>query len=169
MIKLLSLFVIIGVVSGCTDNKRLEDVVIALKGIEAKIEVGVTYQRYLDMVGETNIKVKDFFESSSSSKRPEITRLIRSIMYHHLSALNLWRMAIKYDNDLFLSQEYNPNPDHESYNNMKRQLFEDYPEAVQEMKIHKGITTIPMIYSDTLLKIIWNKAKIDLDKLSKLL
>jgi hypothetical protein len=67
----------------------------AVKKLEARTEVGVSYQEYSTVVGEAWGDIKVFAESSEGKKLPEFSFLLVSAMGKYKLALDIWQDKVQ--------------------------------------------------------------------------
>jgi formate-dependent nitrite reductase cytochrome c552 subunit len=68
----------------------MKEAVAALKKVEARLQVGISYQDYTKLLGETLYQVNLFLESSESIQKPELTASIKKVLSHYREGQSLW-------------------------------------------------------------------------------
>lgn len=75
-------------------SQSWNDPIRALKKLEAKVEVGISYRDYLSMLGETKFEIKQFEESNDSGKFTNVRRSVREAFYAYEIAGVIWEQKI---------------------------------------------------------------------------
>jgi hypothetical protein len=70
----------------------------AVKRLEAKTEIGITYVEYVKAVGEAWGEVKIFIDSADAKRFPEYSLLLRMAIADYKSALNVWQSKFEFPN-----------------------------------------------------------------------
>lgn len=91
--------------SAITLAQPLNDPIRALKKMEAKVEVGISYRDYLSLLGETKFEIKQFEENNDSNKFSAVRRSVREAFYAYEIAGVIWEQKIN------LAQEFVPADD----------------------------------------------------------
>ncbi len=68
----------------------------ALKRVEARVEVGVTYNDYLKIVGESWGDVKIFIESPEGKSLPELNAILGKAVADYKLAMDIWQSRVRY-------------------------------------------------------------------------
>jgi len=61
-----------------------KEAVSALKKVEARLQVGISYQDYTKLLGETLHQVNLFLESPESTQKPELAQSIRNVFSYYM-------------------------------------------------------------------------------------
>jgi hypothetical protein len=69
----------------------------ALRRIEARVEVGVNYTDYSELVGNTWAEVKPFLQSKQGEELEELRLAFAEAIIAHKLALDIWRNKIEFD------------------------------------------------------------------------
>lgn len=69
----------------------------AMKKLDARIEVGINYTNYSEVVGESWGEVRIFVESPEGKEIPEFSQLMELMIDNHKKALDIWRSQINDD------------------------------------------------------------------------
>lgn len=160
-----------------------QDAIKALKKLEAKAEVGMSYQKYLDALGDANAEVKVFIDSPSGKQNPQLTKSLNKVIDHYKDATELWKCLNDYPEraKYFNPQEYaygQPDLKHENFVTTKDKMFRKYPMAYENLKVygrevewHGRVSRITAkeISLDDFVRVIWNQASLELSKATKLL
>jgi len=80
-----------------TENQSkqlIKEAVAALKKVEARLQVGISYQDYTKLLGETLYQVNLFLESSESIQKPELTASIKRVLSHYREGQSLWNWRL---------------------------------------------------------------------------
>ena len=80
--------------------RSARDALNALKRIEAKIEVGLTFRDYTTVIGDGWADVKIFIESDDGGRLVEFSGLLTNAIGHYKLALDIWNNEIKHS-DLY--------------------------------------------------------------------
>lgn len=102
---------------GTAYSQQAKDAFEALSKLESKVEVGVSYQAYMDSLAEAHHAVKKFLDSSEAKKVPQFTEAIKKADMHFITASEMWDRRIK--EDFFIS------PD----SSLGREILRTYPEV----------------------------------------
>ncbi len=88
---------IMAFLGGCSKQppKAAIAVVKALKKLEARTQVGISYRDYAPALGEAKAEVNLFLESPEATKMPELAASISKAMNHYEIALKVWRRRIE--------------------------------------------------------------------------
>lgn len=178
LITIFSIFGLIGLAFGQTEK----DAIKSLKKLEAKIESGISYQRYREILGDTNAEVKLFLESKNAKKSPELNQSINKIMENYKDAAGLWQTIVNNPGRVpYFSPDEKINPYHRSEWHIKlvetaQRFFKKYPKSYDKVKKHREDSIGPLtgniipaqkeISLDDFLGVIWNEASKELKKLS---
>lgn len=92
------LVLIMAFLGGCSKQppKAAMSAVKALKRLEARTQVGISYREYGPALGEAKAEVNLFLESPEAAKMPELTTSISKAMNHYKTAMKVWRRRIRY-------------------------------------------------------------------------
>jgi hypothetical protein len=80
---------------------KARDALRAIKQLEAKTEIGLTYAQYVDAVGKTWVEVKPFVESSDGRKYPEFSSLLTNIIAQYQAGMELWQRRLHMASNTF--------------------------------------------------------------------
>jgi hypothetical protein len=69
----------------------------AMKKLDARIEVGINYTNYSEVVGESWGEVRIFVESPEGKEIPEFSQLMELMIDNHKKALDIWRSQVNDD------------------------------------------------------------------------
>jgi hypothetical protein len=61
-----------------------KEAVIALKKVKARFQVGISYQDYTKLLGETLFQINLFLESPESTQKPELAQSIKKVFSHYM-------------------------------------------------------------------------------------
>lgn len=79
-----------------TQSKQItKETLESLKKVEARLQVGIPYQEYTKLLGESLYQVNLFLESPESKQRPELTQSIKKVLSHHLMSKTIWGYKIE--------------------------------------------------------------------------
>jgi hypothetical protein len=67
-----------------------KEALMALKKLQAKVQVGISYKEYGPAVGDTKFPVNLFLESNEAKKDFKFTQAIKAAMKHYEGALEVW-------------------------------------------------------------------------------
>lgn len=143
----------------------------ALKKLEAKCQVGVSYRDYITALGDTKFEVNMFLESSKAAKNPELAASIKKAMIHYEMA----GKVLTYNSSLpggggffFLI----PGPMDVGYE-FGKAILKSYPKANKNIENGGALTgegsPRGVIDVSALVQIIWQEASAELKKASFIL
>jgi len=79
-----------------------KDALKSLKNIEARIEVGVSYQDYPQIVAEANREVNMFLDSNEAKKNPQLAKNIKMALDYYITAKEIWDIKFNCMDDFVL-------------------------------------------------------------------
>lgn len=175
---LIVLFGSIGIAYGQT----AKDAIKALKKLEAKVESGMSYQKYREALGDTNAEVKLFLESKGAKKDIEQAKLIKKIMGNYQDAADLWKTIADHPARVpYFTPDEKLSPTlreqwHINLVETSKRMFKKYPKAYDKLKKHREDMIGPLsgkplpfpkeISLEDFLAVIWGEASKELKKLS---
>ncbi|MBM4273243.1 MAG: hypothetical protein FJ134_02110 [Deltaproteobacteria bacterium] len=168
IIIIIILFLSLSIYSHAESHK---EAIKALKKLEAKIEMGVNYQKYVEVLGETNAEVKLFLESKSSKKYPDIVTSINKIMDNYKDAAKLWSVIIDHPGRVSFFSPYDkplPRGGYPYGYEIYSKLFTKYPKAYDKLSNYRNGFGKEITLND-FLSVIWNEAFKETKKLSSYL
>ena len=74
----------------------------SLKRLKAKIEVGIAYNEYLSVVGDTRYTVNDYLDNPVAAKRPSLNSKLRDALKAYTLVARLWKAQIENNGEPFL-------------------------------------------------------------------
>ena len=83
-------FIILLGISELALGQTANDTLKSLQKIEAKIQTGISYQDYPQVVAEVNNEVNMFLESNEAKKNPQFARNIKMAMDYYMTAKEIW-------------------------------------------------------------------------------
>lgn len=186
MNKLLSIALVIFIgITGVAFGQSGKDAFKALKKIEAKVEMGITYIKYREALGDANVELKSFLESPSAKKSPELARSISKVMGNYKDAADLWATIANHPGRVpYFSPDEKVNPGlrsgwHVNLVETAQKMFKKYPKAYDKVKKHREDSIGPLtgkvipsqkeISLDDFLAVIWSDASKELKKASEYL
>lgn len=134
-----------------------EDAVMALKKLDARTDVGISYKQYSPALGEAKFSVNVYLESKEAMSNQELKDAIIKAIRCFDDAKDYWEFQIKSDGIIGMW------PD-----TLKR-----YPEA--EKSIRNGGASVNRwpfgrrLHVEALLPIVWKHASIELDRATAIL
>jgi hypothetical protein len=181
MKKILVLIIImLFALAGLAYGQSEKDAIKALKKLQAKIESGISYQKYREALGDTNSEVKLFLESKNATKDLALTQSIKKIMSNYQDAADLWQTIIEWPGrSPGFSPDEKPSPsiripEYDKLIETSKRMFKKYPKAYDKCPsystyspiLRKEITARRAITLDEFLAIIWDEASKEVKKLS---
>lgn len=95
--------------AGIAHAQSAKEAIEALKKLESRVQVGISYKDYGPALGETHYKVKMFLESPDSKKNPMLTKSIGKALQHYKFANDIWGVKIAKGSDIiYRDVEQNP-------------------------------------------------------------
>ena len=83
--------------TGCNaqvqNNDLAQKTLFELKKIETKLQVGISYNEYISMIGDLNFYVTSFLESPQAKKNIDFSELIRLIYQSYYLAIDQWKYS----------------------------------------------------------------------------
>lgn len=73
-----------------TFGQSAKDAIMALKKLEARVEIGISYKDYGPALGETKFPVNLFLESSEAKEKPELAIHIENAIQYFEIANFIW-------------------------------------------------------------------------------
>jgi hypothetical protein len=74
----------------------------SLKRLKAKIEVGIPYNDYLSVVGDTRYAVNDYLDNPVAAKTPSLNSKLRDALKAYTLVAQLWKAQIENNGEPFL-------------------------------------------------------------------
>ncbi len=140
------------------------EAVNALKKLQARTQVGITYKDYAPALGEAKFALNLFSESTQAKEFPELAQLLTS-------AYDTFKMAGAVWDDKFSGRRYAYLDDH-TFKSYYPELFAKYPDADQETA-NGGILFRTdgkeLINIGTAVSFLFSKANQDIQKASALI
>ena len=146
-------------------GQSCKDVYKALKKIEAKTQIGISYIDYRRELGDVQYELNLFLEGKQAKQKPEITEHLKKAMMHYLNAAKVWEMTAEKGNIGF----YSPYVKYANPTDIDKYFFKIYPKALDKLSNIRGPGYEKEIYYTDLLTIIWNEASNELKKVASLL
>jgi hypothetical protein len=152
------------------------DTVKALKRIEARADMGISYSEYVLAVADARVEVQMYLESHEAKQKAELTSLIKRILWHYETAREIWKNKVSRTQDLgtVFGHLICLNNDPEGV--LGRRLLKQYPQA--DKPVDQGGALAQRAYKkdeceevhvDNLIHIIWQEASKDLLRANKML
>lgn len=182
-ISIIMIFWFAGIAHAQSAKEALE----ALKKLESRVQVGISYKDYGPALGETHYKVKMFLESPDSNKNPMLAKSIGKALQHYTYANEIWGIKIAKGSDIiYRDVEQNPKIKYstkvDGYGKPLAPIFMDSDKrsANSEKMLADGIIskypgvlkTMYNSYSVSLtsvLHVVWNEASKEIQSATKLL
>lgn len=192
MRKLFLIIMMILGTAGIAYGQSAKEAVEALKKLESRVQVGISYNDYGPALGETHYKVKMFLESPNSNNNPALKKPIGKALEHYIYAKDIWGYKIEHRSDIiYRDLERNPRatshdvkyvgPQKDSLRHMDRMLDDlNKSVAVSEKRMADGIVnkypgvlkTMNCSYIvdlSSVLPVIWQEASNEIQSATKLL
>jgi hypothetical protein len=152
------------------------DTIKALKRIEARADMGISYSEYVLAVADARVEVQMYLESHEAKQKAELTGLIKRILGHYETAREIWKTKVSRTQDLgtVFGHLICLNNDPEGV--LGRRLLKQYPQA--DKPVDQGGALAQRAYKkdeceevhvDNLIHIIWDEASRDLLRATKML
>jgi hypothetical protein len=152
------------------------DTVKALKRIEARVDMGISYNEYLLAVADARVEVQMYMESHEAKQKVVLTNIIKKILEHYETAREVWRNKISKTQDIGTVFGHLICLDNDPEGILGRRLLKQYPQA--DKPVDHGGALPQGIYKkdgceevlvDNLIYIIWQEASKDLLQATKML
>lgn len=171
----LSLLILLFIVPAA-DAQSARDTVKALKRIEARADMGISYNEYVLAVADARVEVQMYLESHEAKQKAALTGLIKKILEHYETAREVWKNKVSRTQDIgtVFGHVICLNDDPEGA--LGRRLLKQYPLA--EKPVDQGGALAKRIYKkdrceevlvDNLIYIIWQEASKDLLQATRML
>jgi hypothetical protein len=157
-------------------GQSARDVVKALKRIEARADMGISYSEYVLSVADARVEVQMYLESPEARQKAVLTNLIKQILEHYETAREVWKNKVSRTQDLgtVFGHLICLNDDPEGV--LGRRLLSKYPQANKTVD-HGGALTkraykkerCEEVLVDNLIYIIWQEASKDLLQATRML
>lgn len=152
------------------------DTVKALKRIEARVDMGISYNEYLLAVADARVEVQMYMESHEAKQKAEMTGLIKKILGHYETAREVWKTKVSRTQDLGTVFGHLICLNDDSEGVLGRRLLKQYPQADKPVD-HGGALTkrtykkdgCEEVLVDNLIYIIWQEASKDLLQATRML
>jgi len=163
-----TLSLIIMLLIGIAYGQSAQDAIKAVKKLDAKVESGMSYQKYREVLGDTNAEVKLFLESKNAKSDPGLTHSLKKIMENYQDAAELWQTIanapqrvpyFKPDEQLSSTQW------HINLVETSRRMFKKYPKAYDMLRVQRAGFDKEISLNE-FLSIIWGEASKEVKKLS---
>ena len=153
------------IATGEAHGQSAKDAFKELKRIEAKVEVGITYQKYREALGDANVELKLFLESPAAKEVSELSVALTSAMEKYRDAGDLWALTIETRRVPFFSPNANPVVTGAA---LTDSLFKKYPAAKNKLQKYRAEFG-PEITREDFVQVIWSEASSDLKKATALM
>lgn len=157
---------------------------MALKKLEARIQIGITHQDYVRELGEAKFPVNLYLEGPEAKNDLELALLIGTIMYHYIQSEFVFKENLRGPFRFIDKGAYSK--EDKAKQKIYRDLIERYPqfnkfieeggaittdlrEPVDEAKDINNLKFGRVLQLDYLLPLIWKQASDDLKKAQILL
>lgn len=138
----------------------------ALKKLEARVQVGISYRDYGPALGDAQFEVNQFLESPEAKEKSELAESIASVLGHYQFANVVWRHKVSSGWGFFIFYE---NKNKDSPDRILGELvLKTYPKAI-EAKTTTSDKGQNVLNTDRVISIIWGKASTELKKATSLL
>ena len=97
----IALMILLGI-SELALAQTAQDALKSLKNIETKIQTGVSYQDYPQIVADVNREVNMFLESNGAKKNPQFAKNIKMAMDYYMTAKEIWDIKFNCMDDFVL-------------------------------------------------------------------
>ncbi len=171
-IILVQLFLSVIFFTGITYAQSGKEAFKALKKLEAKVEIGISYQKYRETLGDTNADVKLFLESNEAGNSPELSRSISKVMLNYKDAADLWGQYIESRGKLDFYDLDNPHEARQFYPDLidsYQRILKKYPKAYDKVIVRPEMVHKRIINLNDILQVIWSEASKELKKASNYL
>ncbi len=179
-------------IGGVAHSQSANEAIEALKKLESRVQVGISYKDYGPALGETHYKVKLFLESPNSNSNPMLAKSVKKALDHFIYAKDIWGYKIEHRSDIIYRDiERNPRaeshnlnylgPQKDSLRNMDKMLDDmNKKMAVNEKRIADDIVikypavlktmgSSSVVNLSNVIPVIWNEASKEIQSATKLL
>ncbi len=145
------------VISNWVYGETAKDAYIALKKLEAKCQVGISYNNYFEALGDIQFDINMFLESRQAERNPELTESIIVTLDHYKFASTV--LEYFYGNNAII---YHRGTDKD----IGMDIIYKYPKSLNALvRTEDSIGLNPF----KVLKVIWNEASEELTRATELL
>jgi hypothetical protein len=85
----LTLIILLGL-AALASGQTAKDAITSLKEVEARIQAGVPYQDYPQVLADAETDVKMFLESNEAKKNLQVAKNIKTAMDYYIHAKEIW-------------------------------------------------------------------------------
>ncbi|MBM4300780.1 MAG: restriction endonuclease subunit S [Deltaproteobacteria bacterium] len=171
--------------AGIANAQSAKEAIEALKKLESRVQVGISYKDYGPALGETHYKVKHYLDSPESNKNPKLRNSIEKALNHYIYANNIWGYKFAGKGSDIIYREEPPLPHQYQYstNSITNDLIKKGDERRKEAakifvdQIMKDYRKVKLssyggggtfISITQVLSVIWNEASDEIKIASKL-
>lgn len=166
MKRLFVIIVMILMSVGIAHGQSAQDALEALKKLQSRTQVGISYKDYGPALGETHYKVKLFLDNPESNKNPLLKKAISKALDHFTYANDVWKTKIENGSDHLyrvvpevgeLKQQF------EYEKKIADRIVKDYPGVYKTMGDRTDTINLSNVIS-----VIWNEAAKEIETATKL-
>jgi hypothetical protein len=148
----------------------------ALKRIEARADMGISYNEYVLAVADARVEVQMYLESHEAKQKAELTGLIKKILGHYETVREVWKNKVSKTQDHGTVFGHLICLNDEPEGALGRRLLKQYPQA--DKPVDQGGALTKRAYKkdrceevlvDNLSYIIWQEASKDLLQATRML
>ncbi|MDQ5987620.1 MAG: hypothetical protein CSYNP_03365 [Syntrophus sp. SKADARSKE-3] len=145
------------------------EAVKALKKLEARIGIGLTYKEYALNVADAKVEVSMFLESSAARHNRALADQIQKVLGHYETARSVWHLKVTKMEDFGTAFGHLMSLQEGEEGVMGRQLLQQYPQANKSVEKGGALTMgsfgsrgVNEILVDHMISIIWKEASREL-------
>lgn len=164
-----------GYLSSLSYGESAKNTFKALKRIEAKCQIGISYRDYGSALGDAKYEVNMFLESEEGKAKPALTQAFGKVMNHYQLAGEFWRLKASEGRDFAIVFMNSPTDTFRSPRNQEllMRILNLYPDAKKNIKIGGALEEdafgTGLIFIDKLIEFIWKEASKELKQISGML
>jgi hypothetical protein len=83
-------------------GQTAKDAFKSLKKVEAKIQSGISYQDYPQVLADAKIEVNMFLKGNEANKNPQVAKYIKTAIDYYIIANNIWDIKFNCMNDFVM-------------------------------------------------------------------
>jgi uncharacterized protein YneF (UPF0154 family) len=148
-----------------SESQTAKEAIKALKKLEAKTQVGISYQDYAPALGDALFEVKTFLESPDAAKMPQLSESLKKVMECYSYAKGFYDIWVEVKCLEIKNPEFR-----KSTVEWVKQVMITYPELSEAIWKREGDRCNPGRMSmEMAISILWRKGSGELERATNLL
>ena len=118
-------------------GQSAKEAISALKRLEARVEVGISYRDYGPALGDALFGVNQFLQSPEARKNPKLAEVITKVMTHFRMAGRVWNWSISSGSSGYKylpvgkAKFYGSRSEEEELNKLLKDILAKYPNVTE--------------------------------------